>query len=263
MPSLRRLLIVAGLCILAAACGGHTPVSPTPPPVVPPPVEPPPPPPTPVLGITRILAFGDSLTEGTTQPAYTFGPLTAGLPVSYPFKLGTMLSDEYRSQQIVTLNAGKAGESAADPRTQDRFGAMVSEGEPEVVLLMEGANDLNNIPAGGSISAAIATTANAIEDMVREAVERRHVKVLLATLPPQRAGGSRAGAVTFLGRYNDALKQLAAKKGATLVDVNAQFPLSLIGQDGLHPTDAGYDKLAQIFRDAIVSAYDATPTPAR
>jgi lysophospholipase L1-like esterase len=198
------------------------------------------------------------MTYGTTQPAYGFGALTAGLPVSYPYKLETLLSARYASQEIVTLNAGSPGEYATDERTQSRFSAMLSEAQPQVVLLMEGANDLNNIPAGTSVNAKITATANAIEDMVRDA-RNRNVKVMLATLPPQRAGGRNAGAASFLPKYNDALKQIAANKGATLVDVNAQFPLSLIGQDGLHPTDAGYDTLAQIFRDAIVSTFDATP----
>ncbi len=261
MSSARRLLIVAGLCICAAACGGgRTPTSPTPPPVDPPPVEPPPPPPPPpVLGITRILAFGDSMTYGTTQAVYSPTLLTAGLPVSYPYKLEALLAATYTSQAIVTLNAGKPGEYATNPATRSRFDDTLTEAQPEVVLLMEGANDLNNIPAGSSINAKITATADALEDMVREAVERRHLKVMLATLPPQRPGGRNAGAAGFLDSYNDALRRISVKRGATLVDVNAQFPLSLIGQDGLHPTDAGYDKLAEIFRDAIVSAYDATP----
>ncbi len=261
MLSARRLLIVAGVCCCVVACGGgRTPASPSPPPVDPPPVEPPsPPPPTPTLGITRILAFGDSMTYGTTQPVYSPTLLTSGIPQSYPYKLGGLLSGWYASQDIVTLNAGNPGESARNADTRGRFAKMVAEAQPDVVLLMEGANDLNSLPPGGSVNALVDSTAAAMEDMVRDAVERYRVRVMLATLPPQRAGGSRAGAVTFLDKYNNALRQMAAKKGALLVDVNAQFPLSLVGQDGLHPTEAGYDKLAEIFRNAIADAYDTTP----
>jgi lysophospholipase L1-like esterase len=265
MLSVRRLLITAGVCFCVVACGGgRTPLSPTPPPAGPPSVEPPPPPPaTSTLGITRILAFGDSMTYGTTQPVYSPTLLTAGIPQSYPYKLGGLLSGSYTSQEIVTLNAGAPGESARNPDTRDRLGKVVAEAQPDVVLLMEGANDLNSPPPGGSVTATVDSTAAAMEDMVRDAVERYHVRVMLATLPPQRPGGSRAGAVTFLDKYNDALRQMAAKKGALLVDVNAQLPLSLIGQDGLHPTEAGYDRLAEIFRDAIVTAYDSTPAAVR
>ncbi len=261
MKGAHRLLVVAGLCLCAATCGGgRTPISPPPPPIDPPPVEPPPPPPpTPTLGITRILAFGDSMTYGTTQPIYSPTLLTAGLPVSYPFKLQTLLGDQYTAQTIVTLNAGKPGEFATDSRTQSRFRDALAEGEPELVVLMEGANDLNNVPAGSSVNAKVTATADAMEDMVREAVERRHLKLMLATLPPQRAGGRNAGAAGYVPSYNDLLRRIAVKRGAQLVDVYAQFPLSLIGQDGLHPTDEGYDKLAQIFHDAVVSVYDTTP----
>jgi lysophospholipase L1-like esterase len=262
MPGFRRLLIVAGLSLLAAACGAHTPASPTPPPSDPPPVQQPPPPPpapTPVLGITRILAFGDSMTEGVIQPSFTVRALTAGLPVSYPYKLQDLLAARYTAQTIVTLNAGMAGHTAQDDRA--RLGPTISEAAPELLLLMEGANDLNKADPSdpSNITKTIDATAAAMEDMVRDA-KGRGVKVMVATLPPQRPGGSRAGAATFVNRYNDALKQMAAKKDAILVDVNAQFPLDLIGQDGLHPTEAGYDKLAGIFRDAIVATFDITPT---
>ena len=263
MPSTRRLLVVAGLLLCAVACGGgRTPVSPTPPPIDPPPVEPPPPPPVPTLGLTRILAFGDSMTYGTMQPVYSPTLLTPGIPQSYPYKLGTLLSARYTSQEIVTLNAGNPGESARGSETRGRFGAMVAEAQPDVVVLMEGANDLNSLPPGGSVNETVDSTAAAMEDMVRDAVERYHVRVMLATLPPQREGGRRTAAPGVLDRYNSALRQMAAKKGALLVDVYAQFPLSFIGQDGLHPTEAGYDKLAEIFRDAIVGAYDTTPASA-
>ena len=44
---------------------------------------------------------------------------------------------------------------------------------------------------------------------------------------------------------------MAAKKGAQLVDVNTLLSLSEIGQDGLHPTEAGYQHLAEIWLDVI------------
>ena len=38
------------------------------------------------------------------------------------------------------------------------------------------------------------------------------------------------------------------------MDVNGQFPDSLIGQDGLHPTEEGYQRIAEVFLDAMKSA---------
>ena len=75
---------------------------------------------------------------------------------------------------------------------------------------------------------------------------------MLATLPPQRPGrGSKATAPDILDEYNRKLRAIAIKRDAQLIDVNALLPVSLIGQDGLHPTEAGYDRLAEIFFEAI------------
>ena len=79
---------------------------------------------------------------------------------------------------------------------------------------------------------------------------------MVATLPPQRPGAPKAGAATFLNRYNDALKSMAANKGAQLVDVGAQIPLAEIGQDGLHPTEAGYQHMAEIWLEAIKGRFE-------
>jgi lysophospholipase L1-like esterase len=203
-----------------------------------------------------VLAFGDSMTEGTVSPplvTWAFR-LDAGLSRSYPFKLQTLMAARYTAQTIQVFNGGKAGEFTYDAR--DRFNRLMSEARPELVLLMEGANDLNTPfgPTEGINARVTATVAN-MEDMVRDA-GFRGVPVMLATLPPQRPGGPKAGAATFLNRYNDALKMMAANKGAQLVDAGAQIPLSEIGQDGLHPTEAGYQRIAEIWLEAIKARFE-------
>jgi lysophospholipase L1-like esterase len=251
------LASVAGL--LASACGGPTspsPIVPDPPsnPAPPTPVPTPVPPPT--LRITRILAFGDSLTAGTTSPAIV-ASLTAGLPESYPFKLQTLVTARYTAQTITVLNAGNAGEKVLDSGTLKRFNDRVSEAKPELILLMEGANDLNNI--SGSVNDAITVIVGNLEEMVKEA-GRRGIPIMVATLPPERL--DKRSAAEFLPRFNDAVKVMAAKKGGILVDVNAQFPESLIGQDGLHPTEEGYQRLAEIYLEAIKGLYESAATTA-
>jgi lysophospholipase L1-like esterase len=255
-----RLLLYALLACVSAACSDSR-LGPTPtPPVTQPPVEPPAPPPTPppppTLGVTRILAFGDSMTEGITSPPLTAWVFTldAGLARSYPFKLQALTSARYTSQTVAVFNAGLAGQRAVDDRS--RFNNALSEAHPDIVLLMEGANDLNApFNAGEGINDRIRATVAALEDMVRDAGFRR-IPVFLATLPPQREGGGKAGAATFLTRYNDALKVMANNKGALVVDVHAQFPLTEIGQDGLHPTEAGYQRIAEIWLEAIKGKYE-------
>jgi lysophospholipase L1-like esterase len=210
------------------------------------------------LRITRILAFGDSLTAGRVEPAFGFGALDAGIAQSYPFKLQTVLAARYSAQTVSVFNAGIGGKNAWEDRS--RLASSIFEASPELVLLMEGANDLNSI-VPPSTNAGINATVAAMEDMVRDTLGR-NIPVIVATLPPQRAGGSRAHGVEFLPKYNNDLKTMAAKKGAAIVDVNAQFPLSLIGQDGLHPTEPGYQTMAEIMFEAIKQQYEVSPATA-
>jgi lysophospholipase L1-like esterase len=200
------------------------------------------------------------MTEGTTSTPVTNGlfALDAGLSRSYPFKLQTLTTQRYSGQTIQVLNAGRAGNQAVNDR--GRFSDVVGDAKPQLVLLLEGANDLNSLLPGESINARVAETVSALEDMVRDA-GFRGIPVMLATLPPQRAGAPKAGAATFLNRFNDAVKTMAAKKGADVVDVNTLLPLSEIGQDGLHPTEAGYQRLAEIWLDAIKAKYEKAATP--
>ena len=188
--------------------------------------------------------------------------LSAGLPQSYPYQLLQMLSSRYTGQTIETHNAGAPGEYANEGR--DRLGGVLREASPELLLLMEGANDLNNMAhlRDGPINEAIQKVVDAIEDMVREA-QGRGVTVMVGTLPPQRPGSPKGGGAAFLDRYNNGLRTMASKKGAILVDVNVEFPLSLIGQDGLHPTDEGYRRIAEIFQNAIASRYETPPSAVR
>ncbi len=259
---MRAALALGGLLLAVdlAGCGGSGTTTPSPivlPSTPTPDPQPPPPAPPPTLKITRILAFGDSMTAGTTSPPIA-AALTAGPPQSYPFKLQDLLSARYTAQTVTVSNAGKAGEFVASSAAVKRFGEALSEAKPDLVLLLEGANDLNN--AGDAVNATITASVSSLEELVKEAL-RRNMPIMVATLPPQRP--PKGAAAASVQRFNDALKVMASKKGAMLVDVNAQMPEALIGQDGLHPTEAGYQRLAEIFRDAIKAQYEAAPPAAR
>lgn len=259
-------LLAATLWAVSIASGSGCSETPTRPgPIVPPPVAPAPTPPAPVpvpppqLGITRILAFGDSMTEGTTSPALPLRllALDAGLPRSYPFKLQALLTARYTQQTIAVVNAGRAGRRASEDL--DRFHDDVAEARPQAILLMEGANDLNApLAAGEGVNDRIRFTVGSLEEMVKSAVARQ-IPIFLATLPPQRPNSPKGVAADVVGRYNEALKVMAGLKGAVLVDVFPQVPLSQIGQDGLHPTEAGYQTLATIWLETLRARYETAP----
>ena len=84
----------------------------------------------------------------------------------------------------------------------------------------------------------------------------------LATLLPQRAGGSHAGDPTVIAPANDQIRAMAAGEGAILVDVYQAFngsPDPWIDADGLHPTVIGYQKMAETFFDAIRARFEQPP----
>jgi acyl-CoA thioesterase-1 len=259
-------LSLLGAAFVSTACGGSSPAAPTPTPVAPPVVvvppdpgdpvadpQPAPEPPPPTLAVTRIVAFGDSITEGVVSPALTTS-LFVEVAQSYPTKLRGLMAARYRSQAITVLNAGRAGERAADATA--RFADAVKEGQPEVVLLMHGANDLVALGRRG-VSPAI----GGIETMIKEAT-RRGAQVFLATLPPQREGSPKGVATSLVAEYNRELVKAAAEEGARLIDMNAALSLSDVGADGLHPTEDGYQKIAGVFQSALATVFERAPATA-
>jgi lysophospholipase L1-like esterase len=216
----------------------------------------------PRLVATRFLAFGDSLTLGVTSAAPTI--LLANRPDSYPFKLGALLTARYQTQTPESLNDGVGGETAArTPASQSvgrlRLPGSLDANHPEVLLLMEGTNDLLSGQSGAD-NALIA-----LEEMVILG-RARGARVLLATIPPQRAGGARnrdrvAG---MIPGFNDSIRQIAARQGVPLVDVYRALEnrLDLIGVDDLHPTPQGYDVIAATFFEVIRATLEESPSSA-
>lgn len=209
--------------------------------------------PPPRLRFTRFLAFGDSITYGVDSP-----PLrTASPSFAYPEQLRQLLSARYRFQTVDIRNDGDPGEKAHVGGVR-RLRSAINVGRPEVLLLMEGTNDLLDGLRG--IEDGIA----ALRSMIREA-RALNVQVALATIPPQR-GGRRLTA-PLVAPFNDRVRTLATEEGVPLIDVFAGMAgdLSLIGEDDLHPTVRGFSVMADIFFQGIRTHFEERPpgAPAR
>jgi lysophospholipase L1-like esterase len=190
----------------------------------------------PRLSTSTILAFGDSLTFGSSPP---------DVVDSYPTHLRPKLTARYVGQSINLINDGRAGENAqATGRT--RLPTALDIYHPGALLLMEGSNDL----LGGSAGAAAGLAA--LGEMVR-AAKARNVTVLLATLAPQRLGGIRNGVALMIPGFNESIKALAQQEGVTLVDIFTAMGGDgrYIGRDDEHPTPEGFEVMAQAFFQAI------------
>jgi lysophospholipase L1-like esterase len=196
---------------------------------------------------TKFMAFGDSITEG----AVSLAPLIMlSLPDTYPSKLEQMLIQRYPSQAFVVVNEGLGGEDTREGA--QRLPMALTAHNPEVMLLLEGINNINALPT--------VTQTSRLRTMILEA-QGRGVDVLIATVMPvlptwrQYQPGNTPAKIQAL---NTQIFALAAQyKLGTPVDLFAIFESnpSLIGADGLHPTVEGQTRIAEAFRDEVVRRY--------
>jgi lysophospholipase L1-like esterase len=224
----------------------------------------------PRISATRFTAFGDSMTEGFVQPCRTttltgFARILADIEslsgvrppvysaVSYPVRLQAMLAARYSAQSISVINEGSGGERAAEGASD--LPRVLNNDMPQALLLLEGINDIH---AGSPTQAsAIPTVVSSLRTMVQEG-KRRGLAVFLATLLPERRGSCRSfdwdDNIEDVVAANSQIRNLAASENVALVDLYPGFAgslESLLGPDGLHPSEAGYQKIADLFYAAI------------
>jgi lysophospholipase L1-like esterase len=209
--------------------------------------------PPPRTTATRFIAFGDSISDGVLGFA-RFAVGDPGPPVGYAFKLKTLLQERYTAQTFQMTDEGIPGESITTG--QARLAGALSRDNPEVVLLFEGINDLN-----GARDAAIPAVVNGLRSMIRT-IKGRGMAPFVATFLPQRRGAQRAFAVNTIVPANEQVRAMVAAEGAVLVDLYPVFEPdidTLIGPDGLHPTEAGYQKMAETFFATIRERLETAP----
>ena len=201
----------------------------------------------PRLARTRIMAFGDSLTEGATilgnDPyAVSHPPETA-----YPTVLRQLLSARYTDQTITVFNRGLPGEEAA--RALPRFISTFAADAPDVVVLQEGYNDFRR---AGTDADGIAAAVAGVTQLAGEA-RRRGARVFICTLAPGRPGRVQIP-TSALEVINDRLRQVARSEGAVLVDLFTALSPDVnanVSIDGLHLTPLGYRRVAETVFAAI------------
>jgi lysophospholipase L1-like esterase len=212
---------------------------------------------------TKIVAFGDSITAGVVSAPAT-AAIRIDLPDSYPSVLRQLLQDRYTSQDIVMINEGLPGEqvlgTGSASNGEGRIERLALQYKPDVLIILEGVNGLS------------VSNAEDIAAGLRRGVRRARATgvplIIVSTILPGVAGRPKAPDPAAVDILNAEIRGWAGSEGAVLVDmfghVNPQKEL-LIGQDGLHPTVAGYVRMAEVFRDVIQAVFEvppaAPPTP--
>ena len=226
------------------------------------------------ITLTRFVSFGDSITAGQDgQNSLTSdigGVLRFDQSIflagfEYPTVLAASLKARYAPQAaaIVVSNAGLSAESAGAAATLTRFTNAIAGFQ--VVLLMEGSNDLYTAASRGGTSADADAGIAGLQSMVRRA-KTAGVRPYLATVPPMNPNACtpicRGFAAGLVPAFNDRIRTLASAEGVTLVDVNKDFngDFSLLSSDGLHPNASGFERMADSFFQRIKATLEQTST---
>jgi lysophospholipase L1-like esterase len=188
----------------------------------------------------RPLGIGLFQLQGRRQPP----------PTAYPAKLQALLEARYPSQMISVINEGRGGEEIDSGVAN--LSRVLTANMPQVLLLQEGINTLNERRAAG-----IPLVVDGLRTMIQEA-RSRSITVFAGTLLPQRPGSCRA--YDFSEGFDDIIeanlqiRRMIGTEGAVLVDLYEAFngrTALLLGEDGLHPSAAGYERIAEAFFAAI------------
>jgi lysophospholipase L1-like esterase len=201
----------------------------------------------PRLSRTRIMAWGDSLTEGATILGSDPYAIVHPPETAYPTVLRQLLSARYTDQTITVFNRGEVGEQAW--RARSRLIAAFAADAPDVVVLQEGYNDFR---AADSDAVGIANAILGITELAGEA-RRRGARVFICTLAPSRPGPKQIP-LSAIEYINDRFRSIARGEGAVLVDLySALLPEvnANVSVDGLHLTPLGYRRVAETVFAAI------------
>ena len=203
------------------------------------------------LGVSRLVAFGDSITWGAMS-AFDANYVYAAASGGYVERLEANLNLLHQPQRFSVFNDGLPGELVLNALT--RFRTMLLTRRPDGVLLLEGINDLCN--GVNPVSAA-----NGVRQLLDVAAQLG-VPVAVATMYPTYGvtdpdGNFRDNGSALVAPFNAELRRIViGRPNVVLVDLEVVMrDRRLVGTDGIHTEDAGFDVMEAAFRAAIEAAY--------
>lgn len=187
------------------------------------------------------MAFGDSLTAGDGSSDGN----------GYRNRLREKLIAHFGLSYVI--NEGVFG-TQSDVGAR-RIGPLLDRNLPAYTLILYGTNDWNNRVCREQGPPCF--TIDSLRNMVREA-KSIHSLPVLSTLPPANEGINERVPPernAWIRDVNERIKALGREEQVAVADPYALFaqrtPLSSLFVDHVHPTDEGYEMIAQAFFDAI------------
>ncbi|XP_031561161.1 uncharacterized protein LOC116297137 [Actinia tenebrosa] len=209
--------------------------------------------------LVRILAFGDSLTQGHTYQLTHFHPYTHRL---------RQLLQEHKSVKFDVDNAGITGEFVRDQMTKRLPLLLRKNGPYNLIIILGGTNDLGDFNPGEE--KALFKEIVSLHDIAHE----HGAKTLLLTIPESDyifkdmgANGTsyikedgEKGRILINGMLRDFAKE---NDDVTLCDLDQEHRHTNLKEeekvkywdDGLHYTPEGYDRMGEIIFEKIKHLY--------
>lgn len=201
----------------------------------------------------KILFQGDSITDAFRKPeelnpAYQLGN-------GYAFLVAASLSAKFPGQGLEFFNRGVSGNTVADLRT--RWSLECLDLEADVVSLLVGVND--TIRAMKGIEAADDAAFLSTYESLLDSVKSRNPRARLILLEPFLL---EVGEVTpdwgaHLKPRQRAIAKIAEERQLSLIPLQEIFdqackdaPASYWTYDGIHPTHAGFNLIAEAWMEA-------------
>lgn len=207
----------------------------------------------------RIMPLGDSLTSGvSTYPvngAYRNRLYTLLSNAGYNVDFVGTFSDA-SNPSLPDINHQGQGSARIDQIQANIAGWLNSVEDPDVVTLMIGTNDFWQ---NYDVANAQTRLSNLIGDI---ATRRPFAKIVVATLPLRTDNPSIEAQQVA---YNSAIpgivaQQVALGRQVTYVDIHASLSSGDINGDGVHPSQAGFDKIADAWYPAVAAVVTPSGT---
>ncbi|KAF7326059.1 Lipolytic enzyme [Mycena kentingensis (nom. inval.)] len=131
----------------------------------------------------------------------------------------------------------------------DKSNAAMPVQNPNIVTILVGTNDMLQDADVGNAPARLTTLIQSVLDAPAMTL------VVVSTIPPTANAATNAR----VNAYNAAIpgvvdKFIAAGRSVVFVDCHAAVPVGDLA-DGVHPVDAGYERMGRVFYDGIQAAF--------
>jgi len=228
----------------------------------------------------KVMPLGDSITRGTNDINYPNGSIPGG----YRKGLGQSLSNASLTHDFVGENTDNAAPDM-DPDHNGNNGFRTDEilanlpawlqRSPDIVLLKAGTNDiLQNIP----VATAAGNLSSLIQAITNDAPNRYLYVSTVLPITQNWQGRTAAYLNGNADAYNTQVRSLVSQfagqgRKVKLVDMNTSVVLNPVPGDpsqnffqtgdGIHPGQAGYNQMGQIWFNAITAndSYFLNPPP--